>query len=289
MRWHVDPVYRATGGRVLPFALTLTPIGEVDQDVAQDVYAQDLLDTFLFQMLLMMGETGFNEETASRIWMDVQANSTNGMGDGSNFMAHSRWHPADLLAQNLLEFAESIQTSGGGDLTTLSWTFIFEPGSFFQGGAVDVKIPKQLDKRLTKKSIERVSWRAYKYEEHPITCAAFALIWNESTSYQRTPSRFKILLKRAYRLQVEMKWGPMVSLHDLKRYTEKFPQTRIIVFTPQLKKYDDRFRIQHVSWLNGKTVYLFWDAGIFILYRSTSLWFSHTCENLCKSRFCFIK
>lgn len=263
VRFHIDHTNRVYAGRNYPFTITITPIGEINPQEL-DVYFDELVETMQYQLTSMLTETlgYYDEALVDRIDVTVYA-----VVHGNMNRMHSQWHPYELTGPPLEAFAQAHQASQRADLTAFSWQFVFAPWSFFQGGARAVAIPKSLEAKVKKGSMDRKSWESHTYLKpngiaYPITCAAFALIWTQTTPSQRTPNRFHTVLKHAYELQARFGWGDTVSMHELVAYTRLEPQIRIICFVPNLKRYNDECKIQHPDWSNGKTIYIYWDPGV---------------------------
>jgi hypothetical protein len=282
VRFHADQVFQNFNRRRLPFMITLTPVGEITPEDLE-TYAQDVIDAMQTEFILMMEEARIDiGEVAPRVIMEVLANSL--IGDGTTYPMHSAWPPFELDAAALEAWINSVQTSNRSNLMTFSWTFVFTPPSFFHGGARAVRMPKDLEAKVKKGSMDRKSWESHTYYPprggllvshmypdaigHPITCAAFAIIWTQTTGRQREKCRFRIkVLKEAYELQTRMGWGETVTLNQLTAYTQLYRQTRIICFVKGCKRYNDQFKYQHADWdsENGKTIYIYWDDGIVFL------------------------
>jgi hypothetical protein len=126
-------------------------------------------------------------------------------------------------------FEEMMETITQSETNTLiyevEWRFVINPRSLRQGGSSNVKPPKWL-------KIVDQSWKSFKDDKGPVSCAAIALVlaMNGSTKpyvkYKSFPAR---LIKVARKFQELMGWGEFVSGSELAEFVKKYPKYRLSI------------------------------------------------------------
>lgn len=138
------------------------------------------------------------------------------------------------LIQSILEL---VQSGAPRTMLDLIWTIVLNPevvlAAHARGGSGDGP-PKWL-KTLKYRS----SWRTH-YFQGPLTCAAFCLAnWLNDGGRHRTPTKLKYgdnpvsrALAQVRELQDQFGWGELVSMLDLKVFTDTFSKYRLTLIRP---------------------------------------------------------
>lgn len=153
-------------------------------------------------------------------------------------------------------------------LLDIEWSFVIDPNSLIIGGgrgSSGVKKPAWVTNNLYV-----LTWKEHTYggNGRHINCAAFALSMHRYYLSHRvqspTHAAYSKILRMAFDLQIDFGWGDSVSIDEISKYVEKYPEFRITVVLLTVNDqsyttfYGDNWNDEAIS--NRNCVYLIYDA-----------------------------
>lgn len=129
------------------------------------------------------------------------------------------------IEQGIAAIEQSDSSSGVDAIHRNKYGFLFTNPI---RGAGKTKLPRYINRVYTE------TWQTHEYDGKPVNCAAFALMYQQTTSAK---SRLKYVIREAFRLQTKMQWGEYVTSDELLKYVEHKKDCRLTLIIPSLTSY----------------------------------------------------
>ncbi len=186
--------------------------------------AQRELTNVAIRAFQSVGQTFTREQVRERVRVVLVMTS---IENGNATSATTFQTLGEINAETMLEQLTRVQQSDTtATISTMEFGFSFDPNSIVSGGATQVE--KVVIRGGYENEVYKKTHSSWIYQGRPINCAAYALNYAMNSIIKRyNRLHDDSICQAAAELQTRLGWGAVVTLNDLRRFIQVFPEFRL--------------------------------------------------------------